>query len=692
MKKFIILFVFCFLSIGMNAENPIYKPMLTDGKVWYYITVYGNKYSPDGPILSTNSIVVVGDTVVNDIQCKRLCNIPSNYYFAEYEKDGKIYGFDSNNQPELYIDFTAKPGDNIGDGYICVLSEDWITAKGEMYKRQSLGNQKGQSLGKYWVEGIGSLDNYYLALQMGTADNKFRYLVSCYDNGKCIFDRSDFFTYDIDFEKYVWRYRQISDDKEDIKMQISGDVVIDGKTYKPCYFYYASESFDKENMSPDAYIRIENKKVYMLKARNDKSVIPQNQSYGLYDKEILIYDFNKYIADSYSIASDEDYDNYPDLLSSIMDNNRGNVYIDDVKFRCVDGYQIKEMKALDSSNTSMLEWFGAIDNGYFTYPATCVDDNDSKVVLVDITDDNGKVVYDNGLPPIGYQYKPLVDEGKTWWYSLEYYSNEDRKYKSDEFGLRISGTQEFDGIEWKGVYVVNPDLTMDSLPYCFIREEDKRVYIHEVSDKSVYDSGIVDKALSSSSHLAMPSEPQMLIYDYNLEVGDIDLLTNESESPSLNNNYQLIKLDYIDNSGAYYKQALFMSPYTYDENRITESVGVTETDSYLCNMPWLFILPFRSMSSNVHDSSVELRWVTDADSNILYESVGGYKLWEKDGVGAVQETALKVFGGDGHIVIKGNYHNAEVYDITGRRFDNLAVPSGLYIIVVDGTSFKVAVR
>ncbi len=51
-----------------------------------------------------------------------------------------------------------------------------------------------------------------------------------------------------------------------------------------------------------------------------------------------------------------------------------------------------------------------------------------------------------------------------------------------------------------------------------------------------------------------------------------------------------------------------------------------------------------------------------------------------------------VYTEPGRIVIEGDYNSAEVYNMQGMRFSSLEVPAGLYIVRVDGTSFKVAVN
>lgn len=63
-----------------------------------------------------------------------------------------------------------------------------------------------------------------------------------------------------------------------------------------------------------------------------------------------------------------------------------------------------------------------------------------------------------------------------------------------------------------------------------------------------------------------------------------------------------------------------------------------------------------------------------------------------DEIEAVPSDNPIVVGGNGRIVIYGDYSSAEVYDLAGRAIGSLEVPAGIYIVRVDGHSSKVVVR
>lgn len=54
--------------------------------------------------------------------------------------------------------------------------------------------------------------------------------------------------------------------------------------------------------------------------------------------------------------------------------------------------------------------------------------------------------------------------------------------------------------------------------------------------------------------------------------------------------------------------------------------------------------------------------------------------------------AIEVRGGKGEIIIKGNYKDLKIFDIAGYEYHSNLLPAGIYIVCIDGQTFKVAVR
>lgn len=59
---------------------------------------------------------------------------------------------------------------------------------------------------------------------------------------------------------------------------------------------------------------------------------------------------------------------------------------------------------------------------------------------------------------------------------------------------------------------------------------------------------------------------------------------------------------------------------------------------------------------------------------------------------ATEHSKNLVYGGEGIIVIEGEYENVNVYTVDGRTVGSLTVPAGLYIVNVDGATTKVLVH
>lgn len=74
-----------------------------------------------------------------------------------------------------------------------------------------------------------------------------------------------------------------------------------------------------------------------------------------------------------------------------------------------------------------------------------------------------------------------------------------------------------------------------------------------------------------------------------------------------------------------------------------------------------------------------------------------YAIFASKSVSGVEDaiadsSAAKVFGGKGQIIINGGYNDVKVYGVTGQQFGSLNVPSGVYIVNVDGAITKVVVK
>lgn len=103
---------------------------------------------------------------------------------------------------------------------------------------------------------------------------------------------------------YKWTYYPLKEGS--YYLQLSGDTLINSKTYKVCY-RYATVDFQKEDAMVYGFVREEGKRIYAIGRR-----VPNGTNidmYNYYDKdaleERLIYDFDWKIGDTYRPAADE---------------------------------------------------------------------------------------------------------------------------------------------------------------------------------------------------------------------------------------------------------------------------------------------------------------------------------------------------------------------------------------------------
>ena len=186
----------CFLvSLCAQAKDD-YIPMLTDGKVWN-CRMFNPRYSTERNF--DYKISVVGDTIVGKRQCKkiRFCYPDFGDSFtatgAFYEEDRKLYEIDGE-EATLMLDFNLEKGYPIFPDACCYVSGvDYVTTGGVERRRIAISySEDGITFGEpdaYWIEGMGTTDLYMWATDFPLlTDGSKECLLSCYDNGVCIYE------------------------------------------------------------------------------------------------------------------------------------------------------------------------------------------------------------------------------------------------------------------------------------------------------------------------------------------------------------------------------------------------------------------------------------------------------------------------------------------------------------------------
>lgn len=191
----LLLFIVSFLCINANAQE--YKPLLIDGRTWEVIMPGDGIYLKDLRYTYT----VCGDTIVEGKTCKRIHRVCLNpedagskikeCYYSAYEHDRKVYHTDWGFKKIL--DFNIHLGDRINNKSQAVTCEDSIEVRGVKYRRLRFDRAYGGEYYSYWVEGIGSRqDFWFYGGRRPISGYNYSNVIACYDNGKLTFNWDDF--------------------------------------------------------------------------------------------------------------------------------------------------------------------------------------------------------------------------------------------------------------------------------------------------------------------------------------------------------------------------------------------------------------------------------------------------------------------------------------------------------------------
>ena len=301
-------------GLGVQAQSQTYKPMLQDGKMWYYRSIYpvrGADY--------VGTFRIDGDSVVDGVAYKKCYSDDSGEAVDLLrEEDKKVFG-EKNNEtgygPDckgLYYDFSLEEGDTaivyLG-GSVKAYQVDTIKVDGETYRRLYIDYSDGWMLAhrEYWVEGVGSSWGFYPAWRLdgfGAYDE----LDSCTVDGKLLFSRNDFVR--VPHSKRQWVLASYSEMHGGNSTWLSGgtrrtyaamgETELNGETYETVYDY---------SVPIDDPLK---KHEYLFAMRSEAGrVLADAESYhavfadtaALYpvteEGEVLLYDYNTHVGDAY---------------------------------------------------------------------------------------------------------------------------------------------------------------------------------------------------------------------------------------------------------------------------------------------------------------------------------------------------------------------------------------------------------
>ena len=437
-----------------------YRPLLQDGKTWNYECTH---YSMDDQgKLHVEKVPykewIEGDTVINDKTYYRMHSsdlgfpVMSESFWRE--DDGRVYAYRQKTDTEMLMyDFNVKAGDIIGingSNHLEIRKVDTLLVRG--IKRARI-NVAGFA---YWVEGIGASGLLAEPLGHEVSDGNVSQLLSCYEDGVCVFTSDDFNAPSIgDYRPLLqdgkeWHYRLEVRDEEspsihitkNCREMVAGDTIVGGLHY----FKHYRDSGDGELRSSDALWREEGRKVFVRWNRNAE--------------EELMYDFGVKVGDKFP---EDDY-----LQVSCIDTV------------LVNGQYFRRM------NLGRAVWVeGVGSNWSLSYPFGQQTTDGKKRTLTACKENGVTIFTEEGFnaPSIG-DYRPLLQDGKEWRY--HYYN--DFTGKDYYTSLTVAGDTIIDDKHYKQIV----DVATGTVN-CALREDGRRVYVNysgHSGETLLYDFGL----------------------------------------------------------------------------------------------------------------------------------------------------------------------------------------------------------
>ena len=262
-----------------------YDEMLTDGTIWECLAV--GTEQPD--LKSTYTIQVKGDTIIGKRHCKQVHSSEHNIQKTMFEEGRKVYVVNEDGQPVVLLDFNLQDGDRLDD----VTTASVWDQENQGYHYRTITIDMGFDCASYFagdsapwaydlIEGIGVSKDEYLKQCFLNEENTISYMLRCWKEGTLVyrvpqeyvpFVREDVkwvYYYDNPIEGMGYEDGFIPYGEHYYTLEMKGDTVINGKSYKPVHLY-SGESINEMNDTVPVYLREENKVVY--------GIIPDDKRY-----------------------------------------------------------------------------------------------------------------------------------------------------------------------------------------------------------------------------------------------------------------------------------------------------------------------------------------------------------------------------------------------------------------------------
>lgn len=273
--------------------------------------------------------------------------------------------------------------------------------------------------------------------------------------------------------------------------------------------------------------------------------------------------------------------------------------------------------------------------------------------------------------PVLYSYKPVVSEGKAWYYYEKPYCD----LTSAEFQYRklfISGEEEIDGKMYKKCWYVDPCLADDSqaILLCYLREEDKMVYMRPTEE-----SEGISLFMYSYSNIAYLYGGEIMIYDFNT--------ANGYDTDPSSEGLEIESIEYVTIEDKLRKQ------YNFDGFSIIEGIGIIGKNNsgtgYVCS-------PFPTLPSCMGVSTPQLQFIStseEEENECLQQMAEKCESLTVANIYSEQYIDIEIISDE--IVAKGDKLQLEVHTLDGiklaeatgeseARISTAELPIGIYMV------------
>ena len=565
------LFCFPYIQDFLGAPYPVYDqqifheytPLVREGVVWEY---FHNGWTPDQGYYSR--IYISGEEGINNTIYHK-CYIVNPYSKNECiaylrEEDKKVYllsldqnvvfQYNTNGQEILIYDFNLNEGDSYsieieGDVYdMKVVKVEYENVDGELCKTFEIYNKE---INDYYTitEGIGVVgehDGFFC----------FPYAPMVTGKGNPIYIRQDIYEYTpLVREGAEWGYF-IGDTAEEVdfyRLRLSGEEEINGNIYKKCWCYTDCE-FDESTAVLYGYLREEDKRVYVL--------------YQNAGSEYLLYDFN--------LQEGDEYGQHPWFNGAVTLPIESVDYVlttEGLRKRYFVGSNVCYIEGIGIVGTHLGDMLRPNDYPYVENATFNYEKNQGNNVVYQQTDN--EIGFTDPCINYGasYEYTPLVEDGKVWHYTESW----GWLAVIDNARVAMRGQDVINGKVYTKCWLYYDHCEFsedDAMLLCYMREEDKRVYMIPAVDSEHCPSFFLGYE-SYASDIADAQE--YLLYDFNLSAGD-----SYCEVPDYNNEwlYHTIEsVDFIEIDGKLRKKYVLSNSHN-----VIEGVGIVGSSTgYVCS-------------------------------------------------------------------------------------------------------------